>query len=121
MLMCSFEIEIERIDGNDGNEKYGFVIIDPISFNESKAYATYDSNDVLFYTVQSNRIVKLMMDGDVVRHLMKRGLSSGYSTHFTFRMREKYFVIGHSCTREFSVGQRVFVRSNLIYECCDKI
>jgi hypothetical protein len=121
--MCGFEIEIERIEVNGGNEKYGFVIMHPISFNESKAYATYDRNDVLFYTVQSNRIVKLLMEGDVVSHLTKRGLS-GYSTHFTFRMRGRNFVVGEgdsSTTTKFSVGQRVFVQSNLIYECCDRI
>lgn len=128
--MCSFEISISSILTLENNKiMYQFDIIDPISFNHLKSYQTFDHNPVLFYLVHLNQFIKISIQGQTKKHLTKNSLLH-YSTYYTFRMspNKSFFVIHHNNNNStpdnpppFSLGQTFFVRTNLVYDCCDRI
>jgi hypothetical protein len=143
MFMCNFAVRINEID--NVAKKYGFEIIDLNSFDERKYYSTLDRNPVRFYFVKNNNIYYIQMDGKTTKRIYKKTFFS-FDYNYDFIMRSRNFQISKETLDKIdneldanhinpyrynnakssglipapniAIGEVIYIRSNLVFNCC---
>lgn len=116
--MCSFPVQVNQIDYE--KKIIYFKIIDQNSFELNKKYYTVDSNRICFYFVKENKNFYIQLKGNKERHFYKKTFFS-FDIHYSFSTSECEFEFcspNHFSESKISLGDVLFIRSNLVYRCC---